>query len=349
MEINYIKGSKKEFFQFVDLIAPSQKVAILPHNDLDGLSSAVFLEKILNSKNIDVYYIDFLNIKSNMFKEIHVKLTELDIDKVFICDIGADVIDFEGYKELRDDFDVFLIDHHPMSAFVTDWDKIIKTDSQDCSAMVCYFLGEGLIDYGEWDWLCSAAIFSDFSYKEKKNLEYIQSVYPGVTSENISSSTPGINGRKINSGLIYYESNLKYVFDLVKDRKIDEISRVHEVIEEEIEKLIEEFSSKGEHFLEKKLHIYEIESKFNVLSTVTTLVSKMKPEDVFVFMQRKNGNIKFSARNQVGEIDLGALMRKCTFGLEYSTGGGHKSAAAGVIRAQDFDEFKKRLLEFDFS
>ena len=346
MEINYIKGSKKEFFQFVDLIAPSQKVAILSHIDVDGLSSAIFLEKILNAKNINVDYFGFLDIKKDMFKEISVKLKEENIDKVFIADLDADSIDFEGFSDMREDFDVFMIDHHPLSPHVTDWDNIIKTDSQDCAGMVCYFLGEGLIDYEEWDWLCCADIFSDYSYKEPKNLEYIQSVYPGVTPENISSSVPGINSRKINSALIYYEDNREHVFELVKERKMDEITKAHEIIEEEVEKWVDGFSSEAEHYLEKKTHLYEIGSKFNVTSTVANLISKMKPEDTFIFMRRRdNGMIKISARNQSGSIDLGALMTRCTFGLDGASGGGHKRAAAALVRSEDFEEFKQRLLE----
>lgn len=346
MEINYLKGSKKEFFQFVDLIAPFQKVAILTHTDLDGVSSAIFLEKILNAKNISVEYIDFLEIKSTIVKEAYVSLKEKDIDKVFICDLGVDLIDFEGFKELRDEFSVFLIDHHPMSHLITDWENIIKTDSQDCAGMVIYFLGEGLIDYDELDWLCCSAIFSDFSYKEEKNLRYIQSIYPGINYENISSSIPGMNARKINSALIYYESNISYVYNLVKERKIDEITAVHEIIEEEISNLIDNFTSKAEHHLDKKTHLYEINSRFNVVSTVTSLVSKMKSDDVFVFYQKKaDGKVKISARNQNGETDVGELMKKCTYDLELASGGGHRAAAAAAIRSEDLAEFKKRLLE----
>jgi len=346
MEINYIKGSSSDFFKFVDSINDEDKVAILSHNDLDGLSAGVFLEKILEAKNIPVEYIDFLDIKADMMKEVFGKLKDLEITKIFISDIGVDSIDFEGFSDLRKDFDVFLIDHHPMNQEIADWDNIIKTDSQDCAGMTCYFLGEGLIDAEEWNWLCCAAIFSDFSYKEKKNLEYLQESYPGITYDNISSSTPGINGRKINSALIYYAQDKKYVFKLVKERKLNEIDEAHEIVEEEIERLIDEFPSRGEHHDDKHIHLYEINSKFNVISTVCSLVSKMKVEDTFVFYSKKaDGTVKFSARNQGGTKDVGELMRKCTAGLEGANGGGHKPAAAANVKLQDFDEFKKRLLE----
>lgn len=345
MEINYIKGSKKEFFQFVDLIAPFQKVAILSHTDLDGLSSAVFLEKILEAKNIEVSYIDFLHIKADMVKEVSVTLKEKGIDKVFICDLGVDSIDFEGFRDLREEFDVFLIDHHPMSHLITDWENIIKTDSRDCAAMTVFDLGEGLIDKKEFEWLNCAAIFSDYSHKEQKNLEYIQSIYSEVTYENISSSIPGLNARKCSSALIYYKNNLNYVYGLIKSRKLEEIGEAYEIIEQEVERLIDDFSKNKIYDKSKKLYFYEIISKFSVTSYVVSLISKMSPDETFVFIARDDDYYKISARSTNGAMDVNDLMKRCTFGLEGASGGGHKVASGGVIQTKDLDEFKRRLLE----
>lgn len=346
MDINYVKGDRNEFLNFLDSITDEDKVGIVSHIDVDGLSSAVFLEEILEAKGISVSYVSFEDIRNDIVKEMSVKLHSEGITKVFFCDIGIDTIDFEGFKELREEVDVFLIDHHPMNEEIKSWNNIIKTGSQDCSGMTCFFLGEDIIDSDEWSWLCCAAIFSDFSYKEKKNLEYIQTIYPEVTYENISSTIPGLNGRKINSALIYYENDKKYVFDLVKNRDLEKIEEAHEILEEEIEKLISNFSEKAEHDEDKGLYFYLLDSKFNVTSTVCSLVSKMKPENYFVFGRRlNNGYIKFSARNQSGQYDMGKLMKDCTEGLENASGGGHKPAAAARIMEKDLDEFKRRLFE----
>ena len=58
--MEYIKGSKEEFFAFVDEISKRDKVAILSHTDLDGIASAVFLEEILKEKGIKVKQILFM-------------------------------------------------------------------------------------------------------------------------------------------------------------------------------------------------------------------------------------------------------------------------------------------------
>jgi len=345
MELNYIKGNKKDFYDFLSFITPRDKVAILSHTDVDGLSSAIFLEKILTAKNIRLDYIDFLDIKPDMMKEALIKLRALDVDKVFVCDIGIDSIDIEGYKELKKEMDLFLIDHHPMNPEIETWENVIKTGSQDCSGMTCYFLGEGLIDNNEWAWLCCSTIFSDFSYKEKKNLDYIQSIYPEVTFDNISTTIPGMNARKINSALIYYGEDKKYVFRLVKNRDMEKITEAHDIVENEIENLVDNFSRDAEHF-DSGLHLYEIKSNFKVTSTVCSLISKMKPEDYFVCYKRfPNGTIKFSSRNQGGTHNMTELMRKCTEGLEGASGGGHNAASAALIRVEDFNLFKERLIK----
>ena len=343
MIINYLKGSRDEFFDFVDSINENSKVALISHIDLDGLSSAVFLEEIFKVKGKEIEFMDFLEIKADMVKEVGVKLKEKGITHVVFSDIGIDSVDFEGFKELREEMNVFLIDHHPMNEKISSFDKVIKTDSQDCAGMTCFFLGEGIIDFNEWNWLVCSAIFSDFSYKEEKNLEYIQKIYPAVTYDNISSSVPGINSRIIASALVYYQGNERHVYDLVKSRSLDKLREVAQIVEDEIDRLVNNFSNEKEYSEKNDLYFYEIHSNFNLVSFVTSLVSKLHPKSTFVFMQRIGGIVKFSARNQSGLKDMGELMRNSVKGFIGASGGGHKPAAAAKIRESDVEEFKRRL------
>lgn len=343
MEIDYKIGSKEDFYKFVEGIGLYDKVAILTHVDLDGLASGLFLEEILNSKGIKVDYLDFLDIKSNMVSEISMKLKEEMITKIFFCDINVESIDSEGFEELRREKDVFLIDHHPMEKELIDTTNIIKTGSRDCSGMTIFDLGEGIIDREEWDWLVCSTIFSDYSFIEPKNFEYLKEVYPEVTIEDIASSTPGMNARRISSALIYYKHDIKYVYEMVKERKMSELSEVHELIEEEVDRLIEDFSVNKEYFAATGVYFYEVKSRFDVLSYVTSLVSKMHPKASFVFMYKTPEVIKFSARSTDEIQDMSFFMKRCVYGLEGASGGGHKAASAAKIRPQDLDEFMKRL------
>lgn len=345
MEINYIKGSRLEFMNFLDSISKEDRVAIMTHTDLDGLASGVFMEQIFKARGIPVEYIAFLGIGEDMVKAASVKLREKEISKVVFMDIGIDSIDYDGFRELREEMDVFLIDHHPMNEAIKDMSNIIKTDSRDCAAMVVFELGRGIIDAPEWDWLNCAAIFSDFSHVEEKNLKYIQSIYPDVTFDNISSTIPGINARKASSALIYYKHDIKYVYELVRGRKMDELTEAHEIIEEEIDRLVDDFSKNKQYYSDRNLYFYEVVSRFKVMSYAISLVSKMSPNDTFIFMFRDGNYVKFSGRNSNEKVDINALMKHCIKGLPNATGGGHKAASAARIRAEDLDLFKERLLE----
>ena len=345
MEIDYLIGSKETFLNFLDSIGLYDKVAILTHNDLDGLASGLFLEKILEAKGIKVNYIDFLDIKSDMVKEASLKLNEEGINKVFFADIGVDDIDFEGFEDLRREKNVLLIDHHPIGENVKDFTNIIKAASGDCIALVTFVLGEGLIDYELWGWLVSSAIFADYAFRSEKNMRFLQSFYPDVTVENLSSTVPGMNARKISSALIYYKNDIKYVYNLVKERNIDELTEIHELIEDEVYKLVDDFSINKKYFPKNDIYFYEVHSNFDVLSYLTTLVAGAEPEKNFIFMYKTKGIVKFSARSSSAKIDMGKLLKKGVQDLEGADGGGHIRAAGAKVPEEYVETFKKRVLE----
>ncbi|MBU2612194.1 MAG: hypothetical protein KKB62_00545, partial [Nanoarchaeota archaeon] len=175
MELSYLLGSKDEFFKFIDSIGFYDKVAVLTHTDLDGVASGFFIEAILEARGIKVDYMDFLEIKSDMVKEVSLKIQEKGVKKVIFSDLNIEAIDYEGFEELRFDKDVFLIDHHPVGENLKGTKNIIKTVSEDCSALTTFVLGEKLIDSESWGWLVCAAIFADYAFRSEKNFRFLKS------------------------------------------------------------------------------------------------------------------------------------------------------------------------------
>jgi nanoRNase/pAp phosphatase (c-di-AMP/oligoRNAs hydrolase) len=343
--MEYLVGTNEEFFEFVSNINDDDRVAILTHTDLDGLASGIFLEEILEKKEKSVDLVSFVDYSKDFFEKARVLLEKNNITKVFILDVSAESMNMDEFEEFRRDYPVFLIDHHPMAPEFANKIGMIKGDSKDCTAFMIYNLGEGLIDPGEWRWLVSAAIFSDYSYKGEENLKFLQEIYPGLTYENISSTTPGINGRKISLAIIYYQNDLGKVYDLLKEKNMEEISEVSGIVEEEIEKNVDGFLKNSEYLEDKKAYFYEINSKFNITSYVLTLLSKMKLDHSFFGYSFKGPYIKISARHQDGKRDMGKLMRDGTRYLEGAVGGGHAPAAAAKIKRDDFSRFKNNLIK----
>lgn len=342
MDITFLKGSKKGFLDFLDSIGLYDKVAILTHTDLDGIASGLFLEKILEARGVKVDYINFLEIKRDMVKEVSIILKEKGITKVFFSDLNVESIDSEGFNELREEKDVFLIDHHPINP---DFDSpnIIKAVSEDCCALVTFVLGEGYIEYESWGWLVSAAIFADYAFRSEKNFQFMKSFYPELSIEDLSSSVPGLNARRISSTLIYYKNDIKHVYDMVKEKNMDEIIEIHELIEEEVYRIVDDFEKEKKYFPEKDIYFYEIKSRFDVLSYVATLIAGYNPEKNFIFMYKTKEHAKFSARSSNSKIDMGKLMGETVQGLSGADGGGHIPAAAARVLLSDEETFLKRI------
>ncbi|MCK5604371.1 DHH family phosphoesterase [Candidatus Pacearchaeota archaeon] len=342
--MEYLIGNKQTFLDFLNGITKEDKIAILSHNDLDGIASAVFLEKILEKKGFRVELIEFMKIQPNMLKGKADKLNEYGITKVFIADVSCESIDNKNFQILTKDIDTLLIDHHPISPDLENKDHIIKTESHNCAAQLIFELGNEFIDTNEWTWLLCATMFAEFSYTKKENLELIQKFYPDVTEENIATSIPGMNARKIGNALIYFDKDLEHVHRIVLKKDMEELDHAFGIIEEEINKATEDFSRNKEVFEDQKIYWYEFSPKFNIASVIATITSKMMPEYSFLTITKGETYTKVSSRNQSGNRDMSLLMKKGTSGLENAGGGGHAKASAARFQTKDLEKFKENIL-----
>ncbi len=342
--MEFLIGSVKTFYDFVDSISSSDKVAILTHTDTDGITSGIFIEQILKAKGIKVSVIEFLNYEPKMFDKVYAKLKNNLITKIFITDINADSIDMDGFVNLRENFDVLLIDHHPIAPELKFKEKIIKTNDYDCSGFAIYLMGEKFIGKG-WEWLVCADIISDISYKNPENLNFLRKYYSVESEEKILESEAGKLSLEIGSALVYYKKDLRKVYDLVKEKNFEEIKRVHEIVEEEFQRLIQDFGEEAEYHEKENLYFYFVDSRFGLTSAVSTHLSFKEKDKIFILLSRvENNKIKLSARCQSGRVDLNELMKKSIEGLENAVGGGHPKASAASFMEKDLEKFKENLL-----
>jgi single-stranded DNA-specific DHH superfamily exonuclease len=342
--VEFILGNKKLFEDFINnLDKEVDKIAIIADIDLDGISSAIFLEKILETKEIFPTLVEFSREK--ITKEKIEFLKERRINKIFILDIPIESTDMKGFNDLKENFSVFEIDHHPFEIDLSFEKNILKTNSHDCTGLTLFNLAvEYGLDEKEWAWLACAVAFSEFSYSNEENLKFIQKFYPDFVEGNFSTSIPGLNARKISSALVYHEKDIERVYELVKNKKIQELAEIQKIIEEEIDRKMETFFDNVEFFPDKKIYLYKLESPYNIKSYFTTMISSLKEDYTFIIYVIKGDKIHFSARNQSKEKDMNLLMRKAIEGLDSAEGGGHISAAGATIKKKDFEKFKNNLL-----
>jgi single-stranded DNA-specific DHH superfamily exonuclease len=342
--MRYLIGSKEDFFYFVNSITKKDKIGIITHTDLDGIASTILLEKILESKGIKIELINFVAYNKGMFDKSLEEFKNKKITKIFLTDMYADGGDLEGFEKLRKNFDCFLIDHHPIDSNFKNMKNVIKTETEDCSTLVLYNLAKECLDVSSWDLLVCATMVIEWSYKKKENIKFLQEKYPGLTLDNLDFSIPMKFGREIGSSLVYYRDNIRKVYDLVKKGDFSHIKEIYEEVEGEVKKAILKYNKEAEFYPKKNLYFAHFNTKFMLVSQISTILSKQDYNKTYIFGSDSENNIKFSARNQSGSEDVNILMKKAVSGLKNTSAGGHIMAAAATIKKEDLNRFKENLL-----
>jgi single-stranded DNA-specific DHH superfamily exonuclease len=335
--MKYKLGNKKEFLKFLNSITKKDRIGVLSHNDADGIISGVILTQILKKRGFNIKHIDFLKIMSNMLQKQVSLMKKKKITKIFILDLGVDDIDEKGFRILRNHFDVFLIDHHPVSPLLKNKKNIIKADSGDCVAFVLYDLDKENLK--KWLLIVCSAMIADMSVKEKlSNLRFVQRIYTGLKKDDYFNSTPGMLAKKINSSIIYYRSknNLKKIYEFILNKKIKKLEESHQRVNKDIQNYTKNFEKNSVSFPDKSLYFYFIDSKFSIISTISTILSLKNQSKIFFIYSSDGKFYNISARSQ--KFDVESLVKKSIKNLKYASGGGHKRAAGVMLLVEVIKE-----------
>jgi single-stranded DNA-specific DHH superfamily exonuclease len=342
--MEYLIGEKQYFLDYLNNLTKKDRIGIISHTDLDGISSALILTEILKSKKIKPKEIAFTNYGKGMFTEIQKKFIKKKINKILISDISVGS-DYEGFKELEKNFYVFTVDHHPSE--IVPQTNIIQTNTADCAAFTLFDLAKEDYDLSKMEELVCATMILEFSYKSESNFQFIKQHYPNITLGEINNSEPAELAKKISSALSYFSRKEKKVFDLIKKGKIKRLLKYGEIIDNEIKLVIEKFWKEAEFYPEKNLYFYYSPLKFGISSAITTQLAIKEPDKSFIFVSDihdKPDFVKVSSRNSSSKEDMNLLMKKGVAGLEQATGGGHVPAAGGSFLKKDLERFKENIL-----
>ncbi len=342
----YLLGKPKDFHDFIDSLTEKDKIGIVTHTDLDGLASGIFLHKILESKGLKVEFTKFLDCSSDALKN----LLKLDYNKLIFTDWSVDNFE-EELNNLRKKGDILIVDHHPLNKELKNKTGLIKTVSKYCSAHCLFDLAkEGkYFDTKDAEWLVCGAIIFDYCFLEEENFDFLKSIYPTITKEDIWDSIPALISKKIANSLIYYKPNLEKVYEMVLNKDFESLDKADEIISKEYSDWKDKYKKEAEYFPKSELYFYYANPKYWITSAVVSAISQQEvPNKTLVFASNAfddDNLIKMSARNQTGDIKLGEVLRKCIEGFENSNAGGHDRAAAGSFPKKYLDEFKARLIK----
>ena len=358
IDFKFSAGSNDKFLEFVKNISKKDRIAIISHNDLDGLTSGKVVYKFL----IEVFGIKPNLVKFVGYEEVNDKLVEelktTKINKIIFSDLAIDVV--EIIRKISEFCDVLLIDHHLFNEDFNS-DKITFIDIQgDCAAYICYRLFSQLDkdkDLEKIDWLIASACVADWQYFS--NQEFMKKIYEkyGDSFEIIGDKTDFGGIRKsglfwdlqweLSLSLIYFRSNLEQFFEHFNDKinDLEYLRKYSKIISKEIDKSIELFEKEKEPI--GNCYIWEIkEEKYNIRSVVSNLVSaKYFTKTIIVIIKRGN-RYSVSGRRQDRKVSIFELLKKCMEGLEESFSGGHIAAGGGYFLVKDLDKFKENLKKY---
>lgn len=336
--MEFVIGNEKRFAEFISNLDAKDKVAIIAHNDGDGLCSALIASKVIG--NVDS--INFLGYSYGMLKPYVSKFKDLKINKILIVDIAVDD-EFESIKELEKFADILVLDHHELRKDLnSDKTIMIKTKTKNPVSYLSYKLFSRIAKVPCW--LGVIGTLSDNMHKyTEDNAEQLFEDYEFDCEKG--------NFREevilLSNVLIYFRDKEFEVFNLLKDAKdisaLENLSAYANKVEEEIQFFVNDFeNSKESH---GDIIFYEFNPSYPITSALINILSVKNRDKTLIFMTNRKGLIHISSRSQNSRHDCPALLRKGIEDIPRSTAGGHSKAAGARFPSEYLSKFKSNILQ----
>ncbi|MEM7818849.1 MAG: DHHA1 domain-containing protein [Candidatus Aenigmatarchaeota archaeon] len=336
----------KKGFLFLKKIKPTDKILLVYHKDLDGLTSALIFVRSLKKLGLGI---DKKYASSNEEIEKIAKKVRF-FDKIICLDIDISYMKRELVKLRKD---MLIIDHHPPRENLNTRKIVyinprIRTPKiyQPASYVTYKFLSK-ILDLKNEKWLAVIGTISDFGLDDCKDLLKELKIRK---KEDIPKTKVWKEVEKLVG--IISEIGFERTFSLLEKsnslKEFKENKFVRKALKnylEKIKKCEKIFWDNLKEYKEVNLLISEIKTKHReITSLISTKFSGRFPERVLVVLRKVGEKYAVHARYRGSkEIDLGKIMEKCAKGL--NGGGGHPHAAGASIKTKNREIFEKRLIE----
>jgi len=335
-----------------DFIGDEKLFSIIYHRDSDGLTSAVLMKKYLESLGRRVFL-----VKPNDAPGIGVtdRLLRSVEGLLVIVDIGVDQTDVPE----RFDGKILVIDHHIPSRNLNS-ERILhinpRLEGDDVYRPASYLIWKMFRERVDSEWVAGVGVYGDYGVGNCKDL-----------MDEIAKKYPDILVEKRYDQVAMRESLLAVLSDMIEaSRAIGGLRGLNRAFEEfyranspsellrsrlvlyldkyrgELERLEQDFRENSEYFPNANAYVYMIESRYNLSSSFSTMISEKIPDSV-VLILKKNRVLQVNARCQSGRVNVAELMRELTEGI--GSGGGHERAAGAHVPRRHVEEFLNRLRE----
>lgn len=343
----------------------NEKVKILHHWDMDGVASAAIISKILkNERGVEAEDVSIpLERAYHLSDEEKENLHEFD--KLIVLDFNLKADELE---ELNEFIDVLVVDHHdfdrrPDVSFVNP--REFEADVYVPCSKICLEIAEEFDMEDEVRWIAGMGVIQDFGVESCPELfEELEESYDKYLPEELTQHELAKNceyGRYASVLNIkpyrdsHHFSKLAYQAlmksgDLLELEAQEEYRQVYEVyleMQDEFNKMVENYEEEREINRDKMVIFFEINSEFNITSSISTNMSTKTPEWIHLVVQRDK-EVNISARCQSGRVNLGELMEESLPEEAVENGaeaGGHRKAAGASMHDKYYEEFKQSFLQ----
>lgn len=341
-KIDFAVGKERDFFDFISELDDKGKIAIISHNDLDGIVSAKVVNEVVKADIIK--FVNYTDINEELVRD----LKKSKVRKVIFTDLLIEkkeiVLGIEKFAK------ILIIDHHLISEDFNSKRTVFLNAQGYCAAYVSYYLFFKAQDISKFDWLVACACLSDWCYQKSTN--WMTDVYQSYKEKFY------LEPEKVRSGkfwnfqlvlslfLIYFRNDIQKAYSMIGD-KIKDLDKLKPYSLE----VFREVQNSLKSFEKQKVKIdrgffWEIRPKFPIKELVINILSMRKGDITFIIAERRDEFYFFSARRQDGKINVSDLLKELIKDLENSSAGGHFKAAGGHVLLKDATEFKKRVMKF---
>ena len=355
--------------EFLEKSEEDDNIGIIHHWDMDGTSSSVIISKILEEVRGDpAQWVSIPEKRAyHLSEDDHDKIE--DLDKLIILDFNLEADEME--KLLEDyDLEILMVDHHNFNrkpegvSFVNP--REFEEDVYIPCSKICLDIAESFGLKDELRWIAGMGVIQDFGVDSCPELfenladEYDKYLPDELTQQQLAKNCEYGRYSSILNIKPYRDSQhfAKLAYEalmnsdsLMEIEAQEEYRQVYEVyleMQDEFNEVLENYEDEREIDRDKMVIFFELDSEFNINSSIATNMSTKTPEWIHLVVQKDKDEVNISGRCQSGRVDLGDLLQKALpekAKEEGAEAGGHRKAAGASMHPDYYPEFKANFLK----
>lgn len=351
--------------------ADKTRVAVLFHDDADGVCSGALLVELLHRLGAGEIKSFSTRVGPTADRELLRDVFSNSPTLVISADFSGE-LDALAREAVSKDAEYVGIDHHALQKYnfpdhPGEAGRVLYVnpllDGESCPASCYVFrICSELSDFSEWEWAAALGIIEDFGAEECPDVvKDMLRRYPDlfettkINSSELRRTTFGRMAQALSIASVWggwqgaksalealLECNSPYEFSEMRHESVRKLYEKSGEVDKESERILKDFERNAQPY--GRVLFYSFESGLKMKSVIATELGVRYPKNILVIAQNEEGRMKCSFRAQEADVNLDAVIRSSLAGLEGS-GGGHAKAAGATVTQKDFRTFLERFVK----